>query len=362
MPYPLLLHAKHQGTEVIYQPFGSWVVPWRFQSLEQEYRALRDAVGLIDYSTQALIQVEGADRVAFLHNLLSNDIKRLAPGQGCQAALLTPNAKLIAELLVLADPTAVWLMCDAEHTATVAQTLKRYRFTEQVTLVNHERQDAVLALQGPRTHDLLTRFFGSPISLPNPGDHVVRSLQDLRVRLTHHALAGGVGVLCVVAAEHAQAIWEELLHRGQSLGLHLVGWEALNIARIEAGIPWFGIDMDESNLLPETGLETVLASDTKGCYVGQEIVARMRTYGSANKKLMGLLLDGGEIPQAGDAIIGNGEPVGHITSACRSIALNRPIAMGYLKRGSYEPGTRVEITHGSVRCAATVATLPLVQK
>src|SRR3989338_10961988 len=113
MPYPLLLHAKHQGTDTVYQSFGQWVVPWRFQSLEEEYRALRAGVGLIDYSTQALIEAQGADRLSFLHNLLTNDIRRLAPGQGCQAALLTPNAKLIAELIVFADSTSVWLHCDA---------------------------------------------------------------------------------------------------------------------------------------------------------------------------------------------------------------------------------------------------------
>src|SRR3989338_288298 len=124
MPYPLLLHSKHRETSVTYEPFGEWLVPWRFDSSDAEYQALRTGVGLIDYSTQALIEVRGKDRASFLHNLLSNDITRLAPGRGCQAALLNASAKMISELLVLADADALWLLCDAGRAAVVMQTLE----------------------------------------------------------------------------------------------------------------------------------------------------------------------------------------------------------------------------------------------
>jgi len=110
MVMPLLLHGRHAGPHVLYQPFGPWIVPWRFGSLEEEYLALRTGVGLIDDSTQALLEVQGADRTSFLHNLLTNDIKRLTPGTGCRSALLTPNAKLIAEFLVLVDLSSIWLL------------------------------------------------------------------------------------------------------------------------------------------------------------------------------------------------------------------------------------------------------------
>ena len=98
MPIPLLLHGRHGGPSVVYQPFGPWIVPWRFQSLDAEYESLRHGVGLIDDSTQALIEVRGSDRVGFLHNVLTNDVERLVPGMGCRAALLTPNAQMLSEL------------------------------------------------------------------------------------------------------------------------------------------------------------------------------------------------------------------------------------------------------------------------
>jgi aminomethyltransferase len=354
-------------------------VPWRFLSVEEEYDKIRHGVGLIDYSTQAVITLEGADRVSFLQNLLTNDIKPLTPGQGCQAALLTPTARLLADVLVCADAHALWLLCDASRAAIVSQTLERYRFTEQVTISNHERQTAVLALQGPRTFEVLTQIIGTVIALPQPGDHTAVVMEGVTLRVIRHTLTGEVGVLCLCSAEDVARVWALFQERGLRFGLGLVGWEALNIARIEAGIPWYGIDMDESNLLPETGLETVAVSDTKGCYLGQEIIARMQTYGSANKKLMGVLMEGQQLPNPGVVITSAepstvqsiaaepdttvrvpGEELGRVTSACFSPTLKRPIALGYLKRGAYAPGTPVTIVHQGTRVHATVCSRPFI--
>jgi len=360
MALTLLLHGRHAHHAVTYQPLGPWLVPWRFRSFEAEYEALQRGAGLIDYSHHAMIEVRGADRVSFLHNLLTNDIKRLAQGSGCRAALLDPSAKLIAELLVLADLDALWLLCELQCAGMVMQALERSLFSEQVTLTNLERRQAVLALQGPRTMDLLRELTGAVVRLSETGDHTVMRFQEITARLVRRRLTDADGLLLLVNAEEALALWDWMNHRGRSAGLVPVGWDALNTARIEAGIPWFGLDMDATNLLPETGLEETLASETKGCYVGQEIVARMRTYGSPNKKLMGLLIDGSEVPQTRDPITRGEETVGWVTSGCRSPALQRPIAMGYLKRGAYEPGTSVEILRGDARLAATVVSRPLV--
>ena len=360
MPLTLLLHGKHAGPTTTYEPFGEWIVPWRFRAFDEEYRALRTGVGLIDYSTQATLTCQGADRVDFLQRLLTNDLTRLTPGTGCPAAFLTPSAKLIAELLIVADPDTVWLLCDLPRATTVAKALDRYLFSEQVTVVNHERQHAVLAVQGPRTMELLRQITGTAITLPNPGDHIIVPLQELSIRLIRHSLTGEAGVLIIVDADQVAHAWDLLQRLGTPSGLQLVGWEALNTARIEAGLPWPGIDMDETNLLSETGLESTAVSLTKGCYVGQEIVARMATYGSASKKLVGLLVEGEQVPAVGDGIVRNDDTLGVVTSACRSPALNRPIAMGYVKRGAYEPGTAVEIVRGAIRLKAAVVQRPLV--
>lgn len=379
MPYPLLLHAHHHPNAV-YEPFGEWVVPWRFEDVETEYARLRSAVGLIDYSTQGCVTVGGEDRVSFLHNLLSNDIKRLVPGAGCRAALLTSTAKLIAELLVLADATTIRLLCDATRTAAVAKTLEHYCFRERVVVTNQERSQAVLALQGPRTMECLTNLLGTVVSLPQPGDHMSVSLGGIPGRLVRYTLTGEAGVLCLVPAEQAQPAWEYLQHAGSAHGLGLVAWEALNVARIEGGLPWFGQDMDEETLLPETGLERVALSETKGCYVGQEIMARLQSQGSVSKRLMGLELEGNDVPEPGASLLaaasghrnaptapgeprptwGRGEALGRVTSACFSPTLGRAIAMGYVKRSAYAPGTPLLILHRGTPLLARVVNRPFV--
>ena len=360
MAYPLLLHGKHLGTEVTYQPFGAWLVPWRFHTDTDEYDVLRTATGLIDFSLLGALTVTGPDRVAFLQNLLTNDIKAVSPGGGCAAALVTSTAKLIADLLVLVDEDAIWLLTEATRLPAATDTLTKHHLSEQVTLTGRERTQAVLALQGPRTVETLVQITSRVISLPGAGDHIQTWFENIPVRLIRHSLAGDVGVLCLVAAEQAETAWVFLRERGRAHGLRPVGWEALNTARIEAGFPWFGQDMDETSLLPETGLEAVAVSDRKGCYLGQEVIARLATRGSVNKRLVGLLVAGAQVPAPGDRVFRGKEEVGRVTSACLSRWLERPVAMALLKRGAYEPATSVAIRHDNASLAATVTALPFV--
>ncbi len=362
MAYPLLLHGKHHRNPPTYQPLGQWLVPWNFQSMEAEYQSLRTGAGLIDYSTQALIEVRGSDRVRFLDNLLTNDIQQLLPGSGCQAALLTPTGKLISDLIVFADEDVLWLLCEATRSPLITQTLDHYVFSEQVSLANHERAYAVLAIQGPRTMEVLTQCLGEVMPFPHSIDHTLFPWQGNALRFIRHSLIGGVGVLCLCPADRVWELWEWWRTTGMAFGLGLVGWNALNTARIEAGIPWFGLDMDESNLLPETDLTSLLSSDSKGCYPGQEIVARLLTYGSVSKKLVGLLIETNQVPETGDVITHAGKDVGRVTSACFSFTLNQPVALGYVKRGTYERGIRVQIMHQDCPLPAMVVPRLLVRR
>ena len=362
MPLTLLLHGRHGGPGVTYAPLGPWLVPWRLlpDGLDADYRALRRGVGLVDYSTQALLECRGEDRADFLQRLLTNDIASLAPGTGCRAALLTPAAKVLANLLVLAEAEAHWLLCDLPQAEVLAGTLERYLFAERVTLTFHERRLAVFALEGPRTMELVAAWSGTAPALSRTGDHAMAAVEGIPVRLIRRSLAGGIGVWGVLDAERLEELWARLRRQERPWDLRPVGWEALNAARIEAGEPWFGVDVDEAVLLPETGLETVMASGAKGCYVGQEIVARMQTYGSPSKRLMGFVLEGDAAARPGDRVVKDGADAGWVTSAARSPALERPIAMGYVKRGAYEPGTRVEVVRDRTCIAATITQLPFI--
>ncbi|MBI3320187.1 MAG: aminomethyl transferase family protein [Candidatus Omnitrophica bacterium] len=360
MAQELPLTSLHRQAGAILQPWRDWVVPWRFAGLDSEYRAVRHHAGLIDWSVWGLIEVRGVDRVSFLQNLLTNDIKKLQPGAGCQAALLTSTAKLVADLLVLADHEAHWLVVQRSHAAELLKTLDRYLITEQVTLHDQTQTHALLSVQGPGSASLLSQLIALPRSFRQPLEHALLTIDGVPLRGVAHSLTGEPGAILVVPTEHAGSVWNRLLQQGRPAGLLLIGWETLNVLRLEAGIPWDGIDMDETTLLPETGLEEHLVSYTKGCYVGQEIVARLQTYGSVSRKLVGLACDGRDVPEPNDPITKDGQSLGHITSACLSPTLQQPIALGYVKRPFYEIGTTVTVLRTGRAIPATLANRPFV--
>ena len=309
----------------------------RTMTTPDEYRAVRERAGLLDEPAWGVIEVRGTDRVAFLHNLLTQDIKSLQAGSAAEAALVTPAAKMLATPIVLAEADAHWLLTPRPQVETVLKTLDRYLITEDVTLADQRDNQTVLAIQGPRSQALLDEAGGA-------------------MRRAAYSVTGEPGALVMVPVERAAALRTQLRQHGAMP----IGWETMNVLRIEAGIPWFGLDIDENTLLPETGLEGRLVSYTKGCYVGQEIIARVQTYGNVSRKLMGLLIEGHDVPQPKDAILSSGEPVGHITSACFSPALQQPIALGYVKRPFYEAGIAVTVVHVDHAIPATLAKRPFV--
>jgi folate-binding protein YgfZ len=151
-------------------------------------------------------------------------------------------------------------------------------------------------------------------------------------------------------------LWQALVQAGA----RPVGEEALNVLRVEAGIPRYGHDVDETVILPETRLEQ-LVSYNKGCYIGQEVVARVKYRGHVNRALSGFALDGDQVPDPGASLVGDDKEIGRITSAVRSIALGRPIALGYVRREHFAPGTAVTVRDGDATMTARVAELPFVK-
>jgi folate-binding protein YgfZ len=356
----LLLNSLHKQVGAILAPWREWIVPMRFHDSDEEYRVVRTSAGLIDWSIMGVIAVRGEDRIAFLHNLLTNDIKTLKPGSGCEAALVSPTAKLLAELIVLADEETHWLLMDGSRVATVLTTLEHHLITEAVTFHDRTAQDVVFALQGPKSLACLSEIFETQLAFRHVLEHRTVTVDSVPVRVVVHRLTGEPGIVVIVQAEHAAWLWDLFLQRGRPHGVIPVGWEALNVLRIEAGIPWYGIDMDDTNLLPETGLEERVVSYTKGCYVGQEVIARLQTYGSVSRKLMGLVCEGTLVPQPKDLIMKDGEESGIITSACLSPTLQRPIAMGYVKRPFYEVGTAVTVARADNVIAARLVKPPFI--
>lgn len=322
--------------------------------LAAEYRAARDGVALFDRSVLGKVSVTGRDRLAFLQGMLTNDVKALAPGQGAPAAFLDAHGKVMALLVVYAAADRVLIELPASLTEKTLQTLDRYLISEKAYFESVDEALAILSLQGPAARGRLEALAGAAVDLP-PYGHVEVSLAGAPVRVINRSESPGPGFHCWVAAEHAAAVRAAL----EQAGAVPAGPETLEVLRVEAGQPWYPNDVDDSVILPETRLEA-LVSYTKGCYIGQETVARVKYRGHVNRALSGLVLEGERVPAQGARVSAEGREVGRVTSAVRSVALGRPIALAYVRREHFEPGSAVTVIDAAGEQPARVVALPFV--
>jgi folate-binding protein YgfZ len=189
-----------------------------------------------------------------------------------------------------------------------------------------------------------------------PYSHQEVEIAGAPVRVARRSEAVTPGFHCWTAVTHAEALGKAL----REAGAVPVGALALETLRIEAGIPAYGRDVDETVILPETRLDEFV-SFTKGCYIGQETVARVKYRGHINRGLSGMVLEGDQLPSHGDAITAEDKEIGRVTSAVRSIALGKPIALGYIRREHFDAGTAVTVVTGKGLVPARVAELPFVR-
>ncbi|MFQ5795808.1 MAG: YgfZ/GcvT domain-containing protein, partial [Candidatus Bipolaricaulia bacterium] len=317
----------------------------------------RQAVGLLDSSFRSIIEVTGPDRISFVHGLTTNDVASLEAGDGCYAAMTTAQARMIADLRVYIFPDLLWLDCLGELNETVMEILDRSIISEQVELRNRGAELAILSFQGPRAADELTDRLGKPLPPLKGFQHFDTGIDGLSVEIIRHDQTGETGFDLVVARDDAPALWQKL--RSTEPSVTPVGMHALNLLRVEAGIPWFGIDMDQTRLPIEADLEERAISYTKGCYIGQEIIARVKAYGEVGKKLRGLVIEGAAPPPVASKIFKEDQEIGWITSSIYSPALDRPIALAYIRRGHNDPGTPVVVRNAEADpILAEVVTLP----
>ena len=319
-----------------------------------DYRATRDAVGVVDRSDLDVVDIGGRDRAKFLHALLSNDIASLAPGQGCAAALLDVHGKPQVLLVVWAlDDRLLLLTPPAMGESTVA-ALDHYLFAEKVVLADATGERALLMLVGPAADETVKRLTG--VVPPDAAwSHVAGSLDGIEARVVRGGELDEREVWLAVPSADRTRAWDAVV----AAGARPLGAAALESLRIEAGTPRWGTDVDATVLLPEIPFER-LVSHTKGCYPGQEVVVRIRDRGHVNRHLRGLLLEGDAIPPHGAEVLADGAVVGQVTSATRSLGLQRPIALAFVKR-QHAPGARVTVRAGDATAPAMVSDLPFAR-
>jgi len=350
------LEASYQKLGAQFASVRGARVPERFGDVAEECRAARATAGVCDRADRVHLTASGPDAKAFLHRMLSNDVAKLAAGEGCYATLLTVQGHMLAELYVLRMPDHLLLETDVSAGERLRGTLDKYIIADDVTVEDRGQQLAALSVEGPLAGRLLAA--AGAASLPGEElNHTWAKLADAPALVVRLSETGQEGYRLIFAVEYAQNVWDALLAQQSAVAWKPLGHAALNILRTEAGLPWYGVDMDERTLPPEAALEARAISYNKGCYVGQEIIERIRSRGHVNRRLTGLLL-AGALPAAGAKLLRDGKEVGVITTAVESPTLGRALALGYLRREHWQPGTRLEVEGGAT---AAVAELPFVR-
>ena len=357
MTSPFAKEERAAGARVV-ERFGV-EVPERYGEPAIEYQAVRMGAGLVDLSFRGMLELRGRERLRWLNGRITNDVKSLKTGEGMLAAVLTAKGHLVSDLAVYGLDDVVWIDLNRDRAEAVRDAFERYIIADDVQVADASDRFAHLMIVGPQANRALTGAIGEVIPDVPPWHHMEGRLGTVSLRIVFTRWLALPGFDVIVPAEAAGHAWEAFLHAGRDAGLRPVGATALEWLRVEAGRPWFGVDYDENNLLMEA-LTSDYASFTKGCYVGQEVVIRIEHQGHLNKKLCGLLLDGETIPGRGAPIRLGERTVGHVTSAVRSPALDRAIALGYLRRECWEPGTRLRIAADPEPADAETVALPFL--
>jgi len=290
-----------------------------------EYRALTEGCGLVDRAGRGRLALTGPDRREFLHGQITQDIETLEPGHGRYAALLTHKGKMLSDMRVLDLGDELLLSCERAGLQEIFNMIRRYKLGADVELHKRTLEMGELSLIGPDAR----RVAGAAELGPDEHDNVRARLGEHDVILVATDL--GVDVFC--AAEATEGVRGTLL----AAGAVEVGEAAAELVRVESGRPRYGIDLDDNVIPQEAGLNERAVSFTKGCYVGQETVARLFYRGKPNRHLRGLKLSA-EVEPGTPLLLGEKE-VGRVTSVAVSPALG-PVGLALVRRQA-EPGSTI---------------------
>jgi folate-binding protein YgfZ len=354
----LPLDEIHQRLGAVMTERAGWSVPASYGDVLLEYAAVREGgMGLIDLSARGRLLVSGSEAVQFLNGLITNDMKTLGDNQWMPAVFPTVQGRLIASVRVIHEPDGYLIDTEASTHERVLQTVARFTLAGDFRVTDLTEEVAQLSLQGARAAETIRSVFGEATAKLNRFAVAVAPWLDSQITIIRATHTAEDGFDLFVEANAAASLWDALT----AAGARPVGFDAFEILRIEAGQPRYGIDMNETNVVTETNLDEAI-SYTKGCYIGQEIVARIKYRGHVAKKLTGLLFERGVNIQAAATIHSlDDKDIGRITSATLSPHLGRTAALGYVKYDYLAAGTTVKVVADDEESSAVVTELPFVR-
>lgn len=311
------------------------------------YEALTQRVGLVDFSDRTQIELTGADRATFLNNFCTNAVRGLADGQGCEALVLNAKGHILGHVFVFASEKSLVIETVPAQAEILLSHLDRYLIREDVQLVDRSQEWAEILLAGPESEKLLAGL-QLPL-LTERLSHAAASVGGQSAWLRRFDVFGVPGTLIAFQRPSLNTIVEELVKAGAVY----CEKNALEAVRIEHGFPLYGLDIAERNLPQEVDRDRWAISFTKGCYLGQETVARIDALGHVNRLLRTISFAAREVPEPGCALERDGNSAGQVTSACWSPKLSAPIALAYIRREFAQPGTLLGSPIGEAKVLPT---------
>jgi tRNA-modifying protein YgfZ len=297
--------------------------------LQEHYDAARKSAAIFPQAWLGVLRLTGTERQSWLQGMVTNDVEKLKPGDSCYAAHLNAQGKVVAQMNVRAAADALWLIVERLAIEKLASAFDKLIIMEDAQIQNVSSEYAVLGLVGPHA------------------DRVIQSLDCVAARTE-------LGYDLIVPRDAETAVMNTLV----GAGALAVDPEVWNVLRAEHGLPLYGVDADETTTMPELGQRGI--NYDKGCYIGQEVVARIRYIGHVNRRFVGFVCEGNEVPEVRSVVEVQGKDSGYITTAVNSPGLGKAIALGFVNRVAGEPGTAVVLAGKNARIPARVAGLPII--
>lgn len=358
------VHDYHEQREAYFLPYGDEVcastVVETFGDLDMEYAALRKGCVIFDENHMGTIEITGAERLAFLNNMLTAKVDDLKPGQGRWSFWLNRKGRIDADLRLAETDDRMLVRVDRHLATATAKSLDAFLFAEDVEIRDSSEALHRFAIHGPAAPALLAATLGATVEL-DPMANVTLEWNGHPLVITRDDLCGEIGLSVIVEQAHAGAFYAALIDTAEQhpeLKARPSGWMAINAARVEAGQPLYNLDFGNSNLPVESGIIDDRVHFAKGCYLGQEVVARMHARGACARKVVAVRIEDQRItqdqteikqPTTGSQVFEVGKetetPVGIVTSSTISPMLGAiPICFAMIKAGHEIAGTELSIS------------------
>lgn len=348
------LYDRHAARRAVFGETGGFLLPRHYGGPREEAKTVRESVGIIDISDRGKLILRGADHIKFLQGMLTNDVKEKTAGTGVYATILTPKGKMISDLRVFKNEDSVYMDTEPGMSGDMVRLLRRFRLSYKAEVLDVTEDYCVLHVCGRGCGKFVAERLGIDTEQMNEYDH--RTCVKATVMKLNRT--GETGFDILFKNPNAEEIWDLLLENPAVPGLS--GQEALEILRVEAGIPVYGKDMDISTIPIEAGIWNALDFE-KGCYVGQEVIARIKWRGRVNWHLAYFVAEQVGYASPGDTLWVKEKRIGRITSSTYSPTLGKNIAIGYIRREFRD--FRGEITVGAEQCGdGTPNTVKITEK